>query len=137
MDDGMSERPMLIWGGDSEYVMLSTDLIVFLELEMKREIMMEILESPHRYEDNPDTDGTTAFNISKLEAMHMARAAWASVTQKMIANWWKHTGILRHPNNTNNISTKPLNQNNPIASDEDLESIVRETKDSLHHGRTF
>ncbi|KNF01369.1 hypothetical protein PSTG_05469 [Puccinia striiformis f. sp. tritici PST-78] len=84
-----------------------------------------------RYEENPDTDGTTAFNISQLEAMHMARAAWALVTQKTIANCWKHTGILRHPDNTDNTSTEPLNRNNLIASDEDLETIVRETKNSL------
>ncbi|PLW26659.1 hypothetical protein PCASD_20185 [Puccinia coronata f. sp. avenae] len=81
------------------------------------------------YEENPETDGKTAFSISQLQAMHLARAAWDSVTPTTIANCWKHTGILQHSNEDE------LVQNNLIASsitqDKDLDDIVEKTKETL------
>ncbi|POV95775.1 hypothetical protein PSTT_16025, partial [Puccinia striiformis] len=45
------------------------------------------------------------YNGGTLEAMHLARADWQSVTQSTIANCWRHIVILQSPNNMviNNI----------------------------------
>ncbi|POW10326.1 hypothetical protein PSTT_06119 [Puccinia striiformis] len=82
-----------------------------------------------RYEGDPDADGTTVFNINQLEAMHLARAAWQSVTQKTIANCWRHTAILDSPDSmaiNNTLATQ-----GEIAQDADLEEIVEQTRQSL------
>ncbi|KAH9453174.1 hypothetical protein Pst134EA_033100 [Puccinia striiformis f. sp. tritici] len=82
-----------------------------------------------RYKGDPDADGTTVFNINQLEAMHLARAAWQSVTQKTIANCWRHTAILDSPDSMaidNTLATQ-----GEIAQDADLEEIVEQTRQSL------
>ncbi|KAH9441410.1 hypothetical protein Pst134EB_030076 [Puccinia striiformis f. sp. tritici] len=82
-----------------------------------------------QYEDDPEAHGTTVFNINQLEAMHLARSAWESVTQQTIANCWRHTGILPSPTDTV-LETTPVQQGS-IAKDKDLEDIVEKTKQSL------
>ncbi|KAI9608297.1 hypothetical protein KEM48_003228 [Puccinia striiformis f. sp. tritici PST-130] len=53
-------------------------------------------------------DATAVFNMNQLEAMHLAREAWHSVTQKTIVNCWKHTGIIQGPETETLVIDKTL-----------------------------
>ncbi|KNF03721.1 hypothetical protein PSTG_03243, partial [Puccinia striiformis f. sp. tritici PST-78] len=85
-----------------------------------------------RYEDNPNVDATAVFNMNQLEAMHLAREAWHSVTQKTIVNCWRHTGIIQRPETETKTTDKTPVLKGLIACDNDLEKIVEQTKESLN-----
>ncbi|POW17710.1 hypothetical protein PSTT_00318 [Puccinia striiformis] len=85
-----------------------------------------------RYEDHPNMDATAVFNMNQLEAMHLAREAWHSVTQKTIVNCWKHTGIIQGPETETLAIDKTPVLKGLIARDNDLEKIVEQTEESLN-----
>lgn len=45
---------------------------------------------------NGEIDVDSLYNITVLDAMRWAQAAWAKVTPRTVSNCWRHTGVIAH-----------------------------------------
>lgn len=81
---------------------MDTGIIQTFKAHYRHLYIMQALE--HDKEDYQEI-----YHINQLEAMLMLQEAWSSMTATMIANCWRHSGILSTDESTHLVSTHSTN----------------------------